>query len=193
VTRAQFINTLRRGLRDLPANVVDDIVADYESFFEEGFRAGRSQEDLVNALGTPGRLAAELRLAVAGNLWQSARSARSILRVLATGFGLLVADALLLFPMSILLLVCAAALLVVALALFYGLCLVVIVLFSLSDNALASLLTALGFISGAISGGAALLLASGPILRLLARYGRLQSRLLLVPTNLRSSTTDVKS
>ena len=186
------MTALKKGLHTLPADVVDGIVADYDSFFEEGLRAGRSETNLLDALGNPARLAAELRLAVSGEQFRADRTARSALRTFSTAFGLVLADALLLLPVSVLLLTGAALALCVAVGLLYGLYLLVLAPFATGAGA-ALLFTGIGFLSGAVAGGAALLLISGFIVKWFTRYGRMHSRLLLLPPDPRSSAKDVST
>ncbi len=43
--RQVFIDRLRQGLRGMPAQAVNDIVADYETHFAEGQAAGRTDSN----------------------------------------------------------------------------------------------------------------------------------------------------
>ncbi len=61
MNRDQFLSELRRALRGLNPQEVDDIVADYRSHFAEAQAAGRPEQEVASALGDPKRLAKELR------------------------------------------------------------------------------------------------------------------------------------
>src|SRR5262249_51809468 len=61
MTKAEFLDTLRRRLSGLPAEEIDDLVGDYDTHFAEGMAAGRSEAEIAAALGDPMRLARELR------------------------------------------------------------------------------------------------------------------------------------
>ncbi|MFI4975569.1 MAG: GIN domain-containing protein [Caulobacterales bacterium] len=63
MTRDDFIAGLRRGLAGLPPESVDDIIADYQAHFADGLAAGRTEDQVAEALGDPERLARELRAA----------------------------------------------------------------------------------------------------------------------------------
>ena len=64
MNRDQFLSTLERGLKRLPADKQAEIMADYQSYFAEGLAAGRDEATVAHSLGDPARLAAELRLGV---------------------------------------------------------------------------------------------------------------------------------
>ena len=55
--RNEFIKRLKAGLKGMPQDAIDDIVADYEEHFEAGLAEGRSEEEVAAALGNPSRLA----------------------------------------------------------------------------------------------------------------------------------------
>ncbi len=76
MTREDFIARLRRGLDGMSSEAVDDIVADYEAHFSEGRAAGRTEDQVADALGDPDRLARELRAAARGEPWDDGRGAR---------------------------------------------------------------------------------------------------------------------
>ncbi|HKX64321.1 MAG TPA: DUF1700 domain-containing protein [Rhizomicrobium sp.] len=179
MNRAHFMAQLRDGLAGLHHTDINDIVADYESHFSDGAADGRSQEEVAAALGDPVRLARELRAEIGFRRWEENRSAGNFLGVVLALLGLATIDFIILLPF-----LCFLA------ALFFGLavaCLAGVVggaflLFNLlwggvMGNTAMQLLVALGLISGAIGGGALLLLLMDIIAKLLIRYARLHFRL----------------
>ena len=181
MNRAHFMAQLRDGLAGLHHSDINDIVADYESHFADGAADGRTQEEVAAALGEPARLARELRAEIGFRRWEENRSAGNFLGVVLALLGLATIDFIILLPF-----LCFLA------ALFFGLavaCLGMVVggsflLFNLlpffggvMGNAGMQLLVALGLISGAIGGGALLLLLMDIIAKLLIRYARLHFRL----------------
>ncbi|HKU65634.1 MAG TPA: DUF1700 domain-containing protein [Rhizomicrobium sp.] len=182
MNRAHFMAQLRDGLAGLHHSDIDDIVADYESHFADGAADGRSQEEVAAALGDPVRLARELRAEIGFRRWEENRSAGNFLGVVLALLGLATIDFIILLPF-----LCFLA------ALFFGLavaCLAGVVggsalLFNLLPFGWGSwmghpamqLLIGLGLISGAIGGGALLLLLMDIIAKLLIRYARLHFRL----------------
>jgi uncharacterized membrane protein len=62
VNRAEFLARLQQGLRSLPEGRRAEILADYQSYFDEAAAAGRAEEEVADSLGNPRRLAAELAL-----------------------------------------------------------------------------------------------------------------------------------
>ena len=47
MTRAEFIARLKNGLVGLPTTTANDIVADYETHFEDGLAAGRTEAEVA--------------------------------------------------------------------------------------------------------------------------------------------------
>ena len=182
MNRAHFMAQLRDGLAGLHHTDINDIVADYESHFADGAADGRTQEEVAAALGDPVRLARELRAEIGFRRWEENRSAGNFMGVVLALLGLATIDFIILLP-----LLCALA------AIFFGLsvaCLAFVVggsflLFNLlpfgwhgvMGSAAMQLLVALSLISGAIGGGALLLLLMDIIAKLLIRYARLHFRL----------------
>ena len=179
MNRAHFMAQLRDGLAGLHHSDINDIVADYESHFADGAADGRSQEEVAAALGDPVRLARELRAEIGFRRWEENRSAGNFLGVVLALLGLATIDFIIMLPF-----LCFLA------ALFFGLavaCLGMVVggaflLFNLiwggvMGNTGMQLLFGLGLISGAIGGGALLLLLMDIIAKLLIRYARLHFRL----------------
>jgi uncharacterized membrane protein len=182
MNRAHFMAQLRDGLAGLHHTDISDILADYESHFADGAADGRTQEEVAAALGDPARVARELRAEVGFRRWEENRSAGNFLGVVLALLGLATLDFVILLPF-----LCALA------AIFFGLsvaCLGLIVggsflLFNLlpfgwhtaMGNGAMQLLVGLGLVSGAIGGGALLLLLMDIIAKLLIRYARLHFRL----------------
>ena len=178
MTRAQFLAGLREGLRGLSADEIAEIVGDYEEHFSDATAAGRKEEDVAAALGDPARLAGELSAETGLRRWEARRNPRTFVRAGVGVFGLQAFNILILLPVIAILIFCAG---VAAYVLYVvagtGIQMMAEVL-SGSGNVLVPALTGFGLICGVFGVGAllALLLDSG--LRLLARYARLNYRLL---------------
>ena len=74
MNRVAFLTILNDGLAGLPAREIDDILADYMSYFDEAEASGRSEEEVAAALGDPRRLARELRAETGLRHWENHRS-----------------------------------------------------------------------------------------------------------------------
>jgi uncharacterized membrane protein len=179
MNRAHFMAQLRDGLSGLHHSDIGDILSDYESHFADGAADGRTEDEVSAALGDPARLARELRAEVGFKRWEENRSAGNFMGVVLALLGLATIDFIILLP-----LLCFLA------AVFFGLsmgCLGMVVggsflLFNLlwggvMGNAVMQALVGAGLISGAIGGGALLLLIMDIIAKLLIRYARLHFRL----------------
>src|SRR3977135_3741047 len=113
--RRALLRILRDGLAGLPAQEIDDILADYTAYFDEAHASGRSEEDVAAALGEPRRLARELRAETGLRRWEKHHSlGNSGAALLALG-GLAAVDILFLLP---LLFAVTLAMLVMGLAIF---------------------------------------------------------------------------
>lgn len=179
MNRAHFMAQLRDGLSGLHHTDISDILRDYESHFADGLADGRTEDEVAAALGEPARLARELRAEVGFRRWEEHRNPGNFLGVVLALLGLATIDFVILLPI-----LCLLA------AVFFGLamgCLGCVIggsflLFNLMwggvmGNAAMQLLIALGLISGAVGGGALLLLLMDVIAKLLIRYARLHFRL----------------
>lgn len=61
MNRQDFITQLRRELRGLPESEIDDILRDQEELISDALRAGRTEESILNSLGSPADLARSLK------------------------------------------------------------------------------------------------------------------------------------
>jgi uncharacterized membrane protein len=188
MNRKDFLYALRRGLEGLPKAQAADVIADYESHFDEGLADGRSEEEIAAALGDPTRLARELRAEAGFKRWESDRSPGSFAGVVLALLGLATVDIMLLLPLifpAFLLFVMFGAL---SLGLFVaGIVLSLVALFpglawfALTGGAatlVAVGLTGLGLIAGGVGLAALFWAALNAVARLLVRYARLHFRLI---------------
>ena len=179
MTRADFIARLRRGLEGLTAEAAAAIVADYESYFADGRRAGRSDEELALALGDPKLVAAELRLEADVANWQGTRARGAAIRTVAGVLGLLALDGLLLLPFALVALLVAASFASAAVAILYGAFTLTFGLFDEpAGGVLAAVLNGIGRIAGGIAGLAVCALLTGLLADGCARYVRTHRRFL---------------
>ncbi|HEY6125771.1 MAG TPA: DUF1700 domain-containing protein, partial [Steroidobacteraceae bacterium] len=189
MTRVEFITVLRRGLKGLAEESTSGIVADYENYFDDGRRAGRSEEQISVALGDPARLAAELRLEADAASWRKSRTRSAGFRTVAGALALLALDGLLLLPLALFSLLVAAGFVIAALAILYGAFTLTYGLFDdPAGGVLAAFLYGLGRASGGLAGIAVCLLLTGWLADFCARYVLLHRRVLR-PGAIRPSTT----
>src|SRR4051794_16115143 len=82
--RNAFLIALRSGVRDLPREVVREILEDYERYFAEGTARGRTDEEICRALGDPIDLANQLRMEAQIARWEQNASPRTAVRLIAS-------------------------------------------------------------------------------------------------------------
>lgn len=187
--RAEFLTTLRAGLRGVPANAIDEIVADYTAHFDEGAAAQRSDEQIAAALGDPLVLADELRMELRIGSFEAAPSARSAAQVIGGVIAMGALNTVLLcIAGPLLALMAFTTVLAILTATGAGIWLFLAgASLGLPGGIDTVVLCGLGLISAAISLAAFLLLAARAVVGALANYTRLRYRLL--PRASRTGTT----
>jgi uncharacterized membrane protein len=180
MTRQAFMARLREGLRGLPAHRQAEILADYETHFAEGAAAGRSEEDVANALGDPGRLARELRAESGLKRWESERNASAAGAAVFAVLGLGAIDIMVLLPilMAVAGVVVGVGVAVIAVFFAGGVMFAAGPFSDFPGGAGAALLGGLGLMAGATSIGALLTIITIGLVNALVWYGRLHYRLL---------------
>jgi uncharacterized membrane protein len=180
MTRQAFIARLREGLAGLPAHTIAEIVADYETHFTEGAAAGRSEAEIVDALGDPGRLARELRIERGLKRWEEERSPSA---AGAAIFGLIGRGAIDIMFLLPLLMGVAGAIFgfgIACIALFFvgGMLFAAGPFTDPPGGPLTAVFAGLGLMGGAASIGALLTIVVIWLVNALVWYGRLHLRLL---------------
>lgn len=183
MNRVAFLTILNDGLAGLPADEIDDILADYMSYFDEAEASGRSEAEVAAALGDPRRLARELRAETGLRRWENRRSlGNSAAALLALG-GLAAVDFLFLLPVlfAVTLIMLVIGLIVVVLGIVgIGLLLSLLKLGHFASVAAIVLraVAGIGLIASSVGGGALLLLGLNGAVKMLGNYARLHYRLL---------------
>jgi len=180
MTRQAFIARLRAGLRGLPPQTVAEIVADYQTHFADGEAAGRTEAEVADALGDPGRLARELRAEIGLKRWEEERSPSGAAAAVFAVLGLGALDLFILLPV---LMTVGGVLFGLAMAAIAGLFAggAVFAAGPFADfpgGPAAAILGGLGVMSGATALGAVVALITIGLVNALVAYGRLHYRLL---------------
>lgn len=120
MNRETFIRKLQAGLAGVPAPAKEDIVRDYEAHFSDGAAQGRSEEEVAQALGDPGRLARELRAEAGLQRWEERPTPSSAVAAVFALIGLGAVDIMLMLPLLMVLASILLALFVAAIGIFIG-------------------------------------------------------------------------
>jgi uncharacterized membrane protein len=182
MTRAEFLDTLRRRLAGLPSAEIDELVGDYAAHFADGIAAGRSEAEIAEALGDPMRLARELRAEAGFRRWEEAPTPANFFAVLFGFLALVAVDFVFLLPLLVGL---AAVTLAIGLVML-GLCIAGVVMVfglfrlehGLSLHYFSRVFAGIGLLGIGVGGGALLLLMIDYVVRLLGRFARLHYTLL---------------
>lgn len=180
MTRADFMARLRRGLAGLPAATIEDIAADYETHFADAQAAGRSEQEVADALGAPGRLARELRAEAGLKKWEEQKNPSAAAAAVFAVLGLGAIDILVLLPIVMSVIGTLFALFVTAIACVIAGAVVLAAgpFFDPPGGPLTAILAGLGVMAGSTSLGAVTTIATIGLVNLLVWYGRLHYRLL---------------
>ena len=98
MTRAEFIDRLKEGLVGLPTATANDIIADYQTHFDDGIAAGRTEAEVASALGDPVRLARELKAEAGIQRWHQEKNPSAAASAVFAVLGLGAIDILILLP-----------------------------------------------------------------------------------------------
>ncbi len=183
MNKAAFLRILRDGLAGLPAPDIDEILADYSAYFDEGARVGTQRGECRRSARRSRRLARELRAETGLRRWENHRTLRNSAVVLMALGGLAAVDILLLLP---LLFAAVLTVLVLGLVIFVlgiigvGLLLSVFKLASVApvSTIVLRVLASIGLISASAGIAMLLLLALNGAVRKLGDFARLHYRLL---------------
>lgn len=180
MTRDEFLRRLQRGLGGLPAETRDDMLNDYAAHFDAAREEGRSEAEVAEALGDPGRLARELRLEAGIRRWEESRSPSSAWGAVIAFIGLGAVDILILLPVLLTI--------IGVLIGFYG---ATIGIFAAGGGVMAigpfgdfpggpaaALLTGLGLMAAAIALGALVTICTIWLINALMWFGRLHYRVI---------------
>ncbi|EJL94046.1 putative membrane protein [Herbaspirillum sp. CF444] len=183
MNRETFLRTLRAGLAGLSRQEIDEILADYETHFDEASASGRSEAEVAQALGDPARLARELRAETGLRRFEAHRSVANLATAMFALAGLAAVDIFFLLPLLLVIAVVAigigAGLVALGAA---GVHVIFGAVFSAHGGsipgALIRMVVGFGLVACLVFGGSLLLLGLGAGVRLLGRYVRLHYRLL---------------
>lgn len=115
--RAQYLNILEKNLKSLKKEETDDILQDFEEYFEIGTERGRTQQELMNALGSPRILARQIIFESYVKQAEKSSSAAHIVKAVFTSIGLSFFNIILILPILLTILGLLASLFTVAVAL----------------------------------------------------------------------------
>lgn len=180
MTRDEFLRRLRRGLEGMPADAAADILGDYASYFDAARDDGRSEAEVAEALGDPGRLARELRLEAGIQRWQQVRSPSAAWTAVIAFLGLGAIDILVLLPVLLPAIGVIFGLYVAVLALFVGggATLIVGPFSGFPGGTAAAVLCGLGLMAAAVTLAALLTIVSIGLVNALLWFGRLHYRVI---------------
>ena len=180
MTRAEFLTRLRRGLNGLPAETVDEIVADHEAHFVEAAAKGRDDPEIAAALGTPERLAREVKAEAGMARWEAEKTPSSAIAALVALLGLGAIDILILLPILMSVVMSLFAVFVAAIAVFFagGVVFVAGPFTEVPGGPLTAIFAGIGVMALGVVMAAITAILSIWLVNLLVWFGRLHYRLL---------------
>lgn len=182
MSKDAFLRRLKQGLAGLPAEEVEEVVADYAAHFAESDAHGRDEAEVAAALGDPARIARELRADIGLRRFETHWSLSNLMGAIMALAGLAIVDLVLFLPLLIVAIVLAVAFAIVLIAVgAVGLKMIFMAVLFGPAGTLADLFARLfigvGLVSGGVGAGALLLMAVGGGIRMFGHYARLHFRL----------------
>lgn len=180
MTRDEFMGRLRRGLVGLPTISAAEIAADYETHFEDGAAAGRSEAEVAAALGDPDRLARELRAEAGARRWDQEKNPSAAAGAVFAVLGLGAIDLLILLPIFMSVVGVLFGFIMAAVGLFIGGGVVMIAgpFAGFPGGVATAILAGLGLMAGATALGALTAIATILLVNATVWFARLHYRLL---------------
>ena len=111
-----FLYKLSRNLKNLPKEAVDDIMMDFEEYFEVGLERGRTEEEVASSLGDPGALAKQIRAESYIKKAEETTSAGNITRAVFTTIGLSFFNIIFILPVFLVVFAVVLALFAISIA-----------------------------------------------------------------------------
>lgn len=178
MTRDEFLKRMRRDLTGLPADRIEDVLSDYTAHFDAAAEDGRSEAEVAEALGDPGRLARELRLEAGIRNWQEVRSPSNAWTAVIALLGLGAIDILILLPILASVVGVMFGIFVAMIGLFIGGGGVLIIgpFQAFPGGTAAAILTGLGMMAASVAGTALLTIVTIWLVNALMWFGRLHYR-----------------
>ena len=198
MTRAEFINRLKDGLVGLPTAAANDILADYQTHFDDGLAAGRTEAEDAAALGDPVRLARELKAEAGIQRWRQEKNPSAAAAAIFAVLGLGALDILILLPLLMGVVGTVIGFFIAAIALFVcgGVIMVAGPFAGFPGGPFAAILMGLGLMAGAVFIGALLTIFTIWLVNGVVWFARLHYRLLkpaLEPTPADAGATNSTS
>lgn len=88
MNKKEFIDSLLKYLRGIPGDEEQDIISDFEEYFEMGKKDGRTEENIAESLGNPKALANQLRAGIMVARVEKETTAINITRAVLASLGL---------------------------------------------------------------------------------------------------------
>lgn len=118
--QAEFYKRLSRALSRLPEVERQEIITDYQEYIHDALEAGREEEQVIAALGSPEKLAKELLARHHLDQWEQRKSFGNLLSVVGAIAGLGVINFMLAIPFLIYLAIVTSGMFVASMLLISG-------------------------------------------------------------------------
>lgn len=99
--KLEYLDALKRAMLGLPPETQAKTLAWYEQRFVDGTAAGRPEKDVAEELGDPRKVAVSLRASVHMDAFKEKKSPVNVLRMIASGAGLLVFNLFMAIPAAV--------------------------------------------------------------------------------------------
>ena len=116
MNRKQYLDSLEKNLKSLKREETDDILRDFTEYFEIGIERGRTEQELMDSLGSPKILARQIRFESYVKMAEKNASAAHIGKAVFTSIGLSFFNLIFIMPLFLIVLGAVSALFILAAA-----------------------------------------------------------------------------
>jgi len=102
MNKRQFLEKLQKNLSGLPKEEIDDVISDFEEYFEIGSERNRSEEDILKAFGDPKLLAQQIKAESFIKKAEQNISSHAIIKAVFTTIGLSFFNLIVILPVFLL-------------------------------------------------------------------------------------------
>jgi uncharacterized membrane protein len=99
MNKKAFLQQLRKGLKGIPKDDLEDILYDYEEHIDSALETGRSEEEITKDLGSPKKIAKQYKVEFYFNQAEKKGTTGSAFKAILAGLGLSIFGIMFVLPL----------------------------------------------------------------------------------------------
>lgn len=101
MNKKAFLQQLRKGLKGIPKEDLEDILYDYQEHIDSALETGKSEEEITRELGSPRKIAKQHRAEFYFNQADKKKTTGSAFKAILAGIGLSVFNIIFVLPLLV--------------------------------------------------------------------------------------------